>query len=331
MQRMRLFLSTSVAALALVASASPARAGGLCGARDKPWMRSIPDSLNAGMICAVAGGATIVSAGKSADFGRGCTHHDLCYWTLGADRGACDDTFRGELRDACRRAYHTLIDEPAKGCCLGIADVYAAAVRSGGKGSYEDGQRDAAEAAALYAQQGGYAHDATLVDMIAHFCFDAVAGERCDTAKVAARLAAVQRSIEATFEDHLEQPLGEAEFRELLAAYWASGESLEPVRAKIVERHGPEIVRAQTWKLAGVEPDAAVAAELLGVLRSFGLDSLRHQAALRYAKAVVARVFTEVTGKPVPFYWALYYERLLIQTRDVAALREAIARQHVRR
>lgn len=99
--------------------------------------------------CGPAGGAIspfIPERWGRANFGACCNDHDNCYGSCNSDKGNCDDTFFGCLRDACNDAYLPLIIFPSLlASCLVAAGGYYTAVSLGGGSAYDAAQRGACD------------------------------------------------------------------------------------------------------------------------------------------------------------------------------------------
>jgi hypothetical protein len=84
------------------------------------WCTSSPDTI-------------IIGDGRARqdiDFSSACRGHDICYFTIGADKAQCDTAFRSDLGEICRQAFESNI--PLQGQCNLNADLYYNAVSGSG-------------------------------------------------------------------------------------------------------------------------------------------------------------------------------------------------------
>ncbi len=105
---------------------------------------------------------------ESAPFFKGCKQHDRCYWTLGANRGECDNSFGRDLKHECEDTYKGL-SALARPCCLLATEIYVAAVRGQGRDPYSEGQKEAREIIDRM-MAIGYANENNAINLAAEFC-----------------------------------------------------------------------------------------------------------------------------------------------------------------
>ncbi|NJO43721.1 MAG: hypothetical protein HC865_24895 [Cyanobacteria bacterium RU_5_0] len=105
------------------------------------WCTSSPDTI-------VVGDGR---ARQNVDFSSACRGHDICYFTIGADKAQCDTAFRNNLGAICRQVFQSNV--PLRGQCNLNADLYYNAVSGSGvvgtitegivNRSFRDAQREA--------------------------------------------------------------------------------------------------------------------------------------------------------------------------------------------
>lgn len=69
-----------------------------------------------------------------------CDHHDLCYATIGADRLACDQAFKSNLRSNCSSTYQDIWEIAEKALCKEIAGAAYDKLREAGQGNFDKAQ-----------------------------------------------------------------------------------------------------------------------------------------------------------------------------------------------
>ncbi|KAL4436790.1 hypothetical protein ABPG75_003929 [Micractinium tetrahymenae] len=87
------------------------------------------------------------------DFTAACNAHDVCYFTLGSQKDACDRTFLDALLAECNRAVGCIdipilgqrcADNPLRDACAQLAQTYYEAVQRLGQPSFDKDQADQA-------------------------------------------------------------------------------------------------------------------------------------------------------------------------------------------
>ena len=87
---------------------------------DPNWCTSSPEQLPIGD----------GRARKYVDFSSACRGHDVCYFTIGANKSTCDTQFHNDLKEICRQEFTSSI--PLRGQCNLNANLYYNAVSGSG-------------------------------------------------------------------------------------------------------------------------------------------------------------------------------------------------------
>lgn len=286
--------------------------------------------MNAGLLCTVASGHIgVESSSKSADFAKYCSVHDRCYWTLGSDRGSCDNEFKQKLTEECHRTYNTAIDVLARGCCVLFAEAFGGAVRGGGQDAYSNGQKDADEVSILYTQSTHLPFNSTLSAMTADYCATNVEGESCLTDKVSALLIGHVNEIRSIYLGLLNREASEADQSRFMDQFWITGKNLDAIRRLVIAENAPEIISAKAQRELGVVPSAEEMGMLVGVINNFDFNYFETQFYITYGKQAIAYFYRTTHGKEITPVWSMYYEQTLLKTKDLEKVKALIAKQKV--
>ena len=104
-----------------------------------------PGHVNTPNGCGAQGGTQYPNRWGLANFRPCCNNHDNCYGSCNSDKGGCDDSFFGCLRDSCADAYPIFLFPALRASCVAAAGAYYGAVSLRGRSAYEAAQRGACD------------------------------------------------------------------------------------------------------------------------------------------------------------------------------------------
>ncbi|MDD1422801.1 hypothetical protein MEO40_27620, partial [Dolichospermum sp. ST_sed1] len=219
-----------------------------------------------------------------ADFGKVCDAHDRCYYSIGSDANTCNDDFYSGLKKSCNSM---VTEKPWLLPHLPECLSLATVFYGAVKTQQTELHTTAQDLSRNY--------DAYATKILKQVYFDFT--ERTNPT-----------------------PTEIKKYKSILL----SG-NLQTIEADIVNAFGTETIKVIYKNLTGFQISNNLLSTLMPYLKNSGIYGVKSEIYISHGEEIIKRIFMEEHGtSEIPFYYLMYFKRLLIESKDIVYVRAQI-------